>query len=53
MDPTAKEFDLGKWDGKQAVYWAEVLKCELLCHEHHVEETSRQWEAKLLHSYAR
>lgn len=50
IDPQAKSFSLGKWDGKAADYWAEVAKCNLLCHEHHKEETLRQQQAGLIDS---
>lgn len=48
IDPNTKRFQLATWDGKQSLYWEEVLKCNLLCKTHHDEETARQWQAGML-----
>jgi 5-methylcytosine-specific restriction endonuclease McrA len=50
IDPSQKRFSLGKWDGTAEEYWREVVKCNLLCHEHHVAETDRQRAAGLIDS---
>lgn len=42
IDPTTKVADISSaklLDGPKAVFDAEVAKCQLLCHPHHVEKT--------------
>lgn len=43
IDPTQKTYDISKiQDGKWSVLVEELAKCELLCHDHHLEATLEQ-----------
>lgn len=40
IDPAQKVFSVSRmWTMRGDVFWAEIAKCQLLCHEHHVEKT--------------
>jgi len=42
VDPSHKSFSIPKmWNTREDIFWAEVEKCQLLCHRHHVEKTIR------------
>jgi len=34
----------GMWTSSEERFWAEIRKCQLLCHGHHVEKTSENRE---------
>jgi hypothetical protein len=48
IDPREKAFNPSRFWGKLADYWTEIDKCNLLCKDHHVEETRRQYREGLL-----